>query len=123
LRRDAAANDGAEHAGAPQQRLVEDAAREAARAERQRDLGALPAAMDAQVLDRDRSHRVHIDAELAEIGYRLDAEELAADPVVRGFRALDNDGRLAAPGEVAGSGGARDPAANDRDPHLKRSMP
>ena len=103
-----------------QQRLVQNPAREPAGEEGQVRFGRAPAVEQADARHPACSEPVEIEAEIGEIGLRLDAQELAADLVPRLGIALDQKGRASRIGEDAGGRGAGKPAADDHDLLLAR---
>src|SRR5579862_1549510 len=102
-------------AGAPQDRLVQDAARQADGRERQLALDDVVPGGQPDAGDRRGAQRRDIDAELLEGELRLRRQELAADLVVRPALALDERDLPAGAREVRRRGSAREPAPDDQD--------
>jgi len=101
--------------GQLQQGLVQPPARQAEGGKGQGDAGLAAPSGQPGAGDGHGAETGQVDAEIAEIGRRLVADELAADFVVGAALALQQDDLAARPGQQDGRRGACGSAANHQD--------
>jgi hypothetical protein len=94
--------------------LVQHAARDADRREREVAAGRGSRRMELNSRDRNGAKRGKFDAEIADIVHSLTAYELAADLVVRASLAFDQDDLASGAREMRGNGAAGDAAPDDQ---------